>query len=123
MKPRSAPSARARAVARSVADTCGATQGDTENPAPRGVFLWRAVRIAPRPSEAHRRGRPMMLEKRISGAAALASAVLTVAACATGGSSRQTTAEALTAILAADHRSAENRGQSLGGGLARAAAG
>ena len=51
----------------------------------------------------------MMLEKRISGAAALASAVLAVAACATGGSSRQTTAEALTAILAADHRSAENR--------------
>src|SRR5438045_1098220 len=50
----------------------------------------------------------MMLEKRISGAAALASAVL-AAACATGGSSRQTTAEALTAILAADHRSAENR--------------
>src|SRR5205823_12079819 len=49
------------------------------------------------------------ISKRISGAAALASAVLALAACATGGSSRQTTAEALTAILAADHRSAENR--------------
>lgn len=41
-------------------------------------------------------------------AAALAATALAVAACETG-SSRQTTAEALTAILAADYRSPENR--------------
>jgi predicted methyltransferase len=35
--------------------------------------------------------------------------MLAVAACATGGSSRQSTAEALTVVLAADHRPAENR--------------
>ncbi len=51
----------------------------------------------------------MMLANRIPAAAALAGAVLAVAACATGGSSRQTTAEALTVILAADHRAAEDR--------------
>jgi predicted methyltransferase len=41
-------------------------------------------------------------------AAALAATALAVAACETG-SSRQTTAEALTAIVAADYRSPENR--------------
>ena len=51
----------------------------------------------------------MMLANRIPGTAALASAVLAVAACATGGSSRQTTAGALTVILAADYRAVENR--------------
>jgi predicted methyltransferase len=51
----------------------------------------------------------MMLANRIPRAAALAVAVLAVGACATGGSSRQTTAEALTVILAADYRAPENR--------------
>jgi predicted methyltransferase len=51
----------------------------------------------------------MTFANRTPGAVALASAMLAVAACVTGGSSRQTTAEALTAVLAADHRAAENR--------------
>jgi predicted methyltransferase len=51
----------------------------------------------------------MTLANRTPGALALASAMLALAACATGGSSRQTTAEALTAVLAAEHRSADNR--------------
>jgi predicted methyltransferase len=51
----------------------------------------------------------MRLANRTSGVIALASAALAVAACATGGSSRQSTAAALTAVLAADHRSTENR--------------
>lgn len=46
--------------------------------------------------------------RRTLRAAALVSAVLVVASCATG-SSRQTTTEALTTILAAEHRSPENR--------------
>ena len=51
----------------------------------------------------------MMFAHRTPGAVALASVMLAVAACATGGSSRQSTAEALTAVLAADYRPAENR--------------
>src|ERR671925_594681 len=50
----------------------------------------------------------MLFATRTLRAAALAATALAVGACETG-SSRQTTAEALTAILAADHRSAENR--------------
>jgi predicted methyltransferase len=50
----------------------------------------------------------MIFATRTLRAAALAATALAVGACETG-SSRQTTAEALTAILAADHRSAENR--------------
>jgi predicted methyltransferase len=50
----------------------------------------------------------MTLVRRTLRAAGLAATAVALAACATG-SSRQTTTDALTTILAADHRSPENR--------------
>ncbi len=56
---------------------------------------------------------PLFNKKKYPIAAVLAAAIVLVAGCATGGSTRQTTAEALDRILAGDHRSAANRARDV----------
>src|ERR1700739_4382835 len=105
---RSARNAPVRVAVRSAAD--GALAGGVKNPAARGVFLCSTSGNDGAPGAAEH---DAMLSKLRLIALATAGALLAAACAGASWSSRQTTAQALTAVLAGDQRTAEERARDV----------